>query len=121
MLSERGFELAQKSKQDLTLSELVELVLEMNTPTEIPPCRVCGAELEIGAAGGGYPTRYHCGSANADVLKHKSGTREYSEAFEHYSESTFEDRRSVDPWAYELAKRLNSDSMIRGFLKIAEV
>lgn len=33
---------------------------------EIPPCRVCGGPLAIGAIGGGEPTRYYC-AAMADA------------------------------------------------------
>lgn len=38
-------------------------------PVEPGPCRVCGAELEIGSMGGGKATEYACGSPEADIIR----------------------------------------------------
>ena len=47
----------------------VEVLVKCYGPQEIPPCRVCGAELTIGSMGGGEATTWHCSSDEATWLK----------------------------------------------------
>lgn len=92
---------------ELTTKELAEVVRDLNAPTEIPPCRVCGAKLKATSAGGGQPTVYHCSSDEADFLQpgRSMDRSDPNSAYNHYEKSGFQDRRHADPWAYELAQR----------------
>jgi hypothetical protein len=67
-------------------------------PTVIPPCRVCGMTLSLGAIGGGNPTTWGCSEweddpARPGQLRRKEGR---SCADGHYGDSMFIDRRHVD-------------------------
>lgn len=58
-------------------------------PTEIPPCRICGAALSLQSVGGGDPTVWACDGRD-ESGKMKEGRRAVDE---HYSASRFVDRR----------------------------
>lgn len=58
----------QDGPRRLTAAELSILRSE-HAPVHIPPCRVCGAELEIGSMGGGRGTKYACSSVAASTIK----------------------------------------------------
>lgn len=82
----------------LTDAELIEMLTKRYEPSVIPPCRVCGAKLRIGAIGGGQPTRWACPKAQG-----KDGMD-----WAHYRQSGFEDRRhGGDSDAIQLIKRFN--------------
>ena len=106
MDEERKLELMMRDKAELADTELAELVAAMNEPTKVPPCPVCEEKLEPTSAGYGVMTRYGCPTANAEVLRHRSGDKATDEAHIHFDRSRFEDRRQTDPWAYELAFRI---------------
>lgn len=91
--------------QELTAKELAEMVLKLNEPTHIPPCRVCGAPLQATIRGGNRAVVYHCSSPEAEFLADGGGGFG-SPAYEHWAKSWFEDGRQTDPYAYELARRL---------------
>jgi hypothetical protein len=94
--------------EQMTNGELVEKILERHTPTEIPPCRVCGGKLSIGSIGGGGPTVWACSTMEDDPdrpghLRYKEGR---SCGDDHYGQSRFEDHRHTDGLALELARRM---------------
>jgi hypothetical protein len=65
--------------------QLVQELTKRYKPTEVPPCRVCGARLKVAAAGGGGPTQYVCSTQSATNLPAD---------WEHYERSRWEDVRS---------------------------
>lgn len=67
----------------MTDSELLDVLTKRYEPTQVPPCRVCGAELTIVSCGGGEPTRYVCST--------QSLTKGID--WRHYESSQWEDRR----------------------------
>lgn len=64
--------------------QLLKELTRRYEPTEVPPCRVCGAPLEVAAVGGGSPTRYACSTQSATNLPTD---------WDHYERSRWEDRR----------------------------
>ena len=74
--------------------EQIARLRQRYTPPAIPPCRVCGGPLSIGAVGGGQPTVWACSGQEADPdhpgrLRRQLGR---GVADEHYSRSRWEDR-----------------------------
>ena len=45
----------------------LSLLMDQHRPYEVPPCRVCGAALAVGAIGGGLAAVYHCASEEASL------------------------------------------------------
>lgn len=64
--------------------QLLATLTKRYEPTIAPPCRVCGAPLDIVACGGGSPTRYACSTQSASNLPTD---------WDHYDRSRWEDRR----------------------------
>lgn len=70
---------------------LVALLRQRYSPSTIPPCRVCGAELSIQSSGGGEPTIWACsGLEQGEAVRYKAGR---SAADAHYIKSRHEDLR----------------------------
>jgi hypothetical protein len=69
--------------KELTLwtdDDLVFVLTARYEPSIIPPCRVCGGELSIQAAGGGKPTEWCCDGTEDDpdrpgLFRYKDGRR----------------------------------------------
>lgn len=82
----------------------IERLREYHTPTEIPPCRICGRPLTIQAIGGGKPTVWGCSEWD------ENGERVPGRrcADQHYGDSKFEDHK-------------HSDSDVRALLDLVEV
>ena len=77
MTLQERHKLYERETSEWTDAELIAVLNDRYEPSKIPPCRVCGGELSIGAIGGGEPTRYGCMADNGA----------------HYGHSTWEDRR----------------------------
>jgi len=76
------------------ITELLSKLKERFSPTVVPPCRVCGGELELASFGGGQPTQYRCKAAWT-----AAGATDWG----HYERSGWEDRRQGgDPDVIEL-------------------
>jgi len=74
--------------------QLLQELTSRYKPTMVPPCRICGAPLEIAAVGGGSPTVYACSTQSATNLPAD---------WDHYERSRWEDRRrGGDPAVMEL-------------------
>lgn len=95
------------SDKILTEDELSQLA-ERYTPDEIPPCRVCGAPLTIGAMGGGAATKWACSAASVtgpypEDIATDQQKRTYRRAqMDHYSASKWTEYRSGDGWVLAL-------------------
>ena len=100
---ERERRLLEVESSDLADDDLVWLLRRRNAPTDIPPCRVCGAALSMQACGGGKPTAYAC-SGTDENGRYLPGR---SPADEHYVRSEFEDRRHANPDVLELVERFD--------------
>jgi len=72
--------LYERETSEWTDAELIAVLNSRYEPTKVPPCRVCGGELSIGAIGGGSPTRYGCMADNAAHYSEPSSTRRFSGA-----------------------------------------
>ncbi len=97
----RHRKLLEREPSELTSAELHEVLRARYAPTEIPPCRICGKELSLAAAGCG-PTVWAC-DGRAEAGGWQEGR---SAADEHYSQSRFEDhRRGGDDLVMELLAR----------------
>lgn len=46
----------------------LSLLLNSHRPVNIPPCRVCGHELDISGMGGDEVTVYACASPDAEYI-----------------------------------------------------
>ena len=84
-----------KEPADWTDCEILQELIRRYKPSVIPPCRVCGGELSIGAAGGGEPTRWACSGYEDDperpgCVRLMAGRKL---ADEHYARSEYVDRR----------------------------
>jgi hypothetical protein len=107
---ERRKALMEKGVTEWTVAELIETLTERYEPTEVPPCRVCGAELSIGSMGGGEPTRWACSGREEDpdrpgYLRWMKGR---TPADDHYDKSQFVDRRQGgDELVMEAVRRLS--------------
>lgn len=95
----------------LTNEEIMEAAQEVvnrYTPESIPPCRVCGEQLSMQAAGRG-PTIYACSGTFED----EDGRTRYREgrsvADEHYSNSRWEQYRHGDRLVIKLVEQLLTD------------
>lgn len=66
----------------------------LNRPEDPGLCRICGAELAIGKAGGGEPTVYHCSTARPLAPGQTEDEREA--AWEHFRDSEVVQRRHGD-------------------------
>lgn len=94
--------LYERDVADWSDAELLAELEQTYAATVVPPCRVCGGELSIQSIGGGMPTIWRCQGLDEDG-KRQEGRRI---ADEHYSKSTFEDRRAGgDSAVLELARR----------------
>lgn len=72
------------SARRLTAAEL-SILRARHVPPEIPPCRVCGAKLEIASIGGGRAAKYACSSDAASHMKSQASTpKEREEISSHY-------------------------------------
>ena len=97
-----------KESHEYSDAELVQVLTERYQPSEIPPCRVCGGPLTPQRIGGGEPTVWGCEGMEDDPKK--PGYVRYKKgrhcADEHYSKSTYTDRRQGgDSAVMELVKR----------------
>ncbi len=103
-------EIHAKEYGELTDAELMAMLEDRHMPTVIPPCRVCGEPLDIGACGGGKPTVWACSPLEEDpdapgTLRLKSGRDRAEGSGGHYSESRITDGRHADPYVMELVRR----------------
>lgn len=103
--------LLEKDVTEWTTADLLDVLTERYKPTEVPPCRVCGAELSIGRMGGGEPTVWACSGQEDDperpgYLRMVEGR---TPADEHYGKSEFVDvRQGGDEAVMEAVRRLSS-------------
>ncbi len=96
-------ELLYKESNEWTNDELIEVLTERYKESIIPPCRVCGKPLVMGAVGGGKPTSWYCGDAK---------TPEGKTDWKHHSDSIYEDRRQGgDDAVIELIKRFKASGV----------
>lgn len=110
---ERQRALWQKDVSEWSDDDLAWMLTERYKPSEIPPCRVCGGPLSIGAIGGGEPTRWACSGMEDDP--ESPGNRRYKQgrtvADRHYSDSEWVDRRQGgDSAVMELIARFRRDA-----------
>ena len=85
---------------DLTDEQLETIINERYAPSVIPKCRICGAEMTIGASGGGEPTRWYCSVAQDSKPMD----------WKHFGDSLWEDRRhGGDGRVMELLRRYKAN------------
>ncbi|MCK0441083.1 hypothetical protein MUG78_16915 [Gordonia alkaliphila] len=60
---------AQQATTEPLAAEILDELVEQYTPIPVPPCRICGADLEIERLSSGQPTRYVCPVANRQSKK----------------------------------------------------
>lgn len=90
----------ERDVKDWTDEELVSELVESYEPSAIPPCRVCGDELDIQSAGGGKPTAYAC------VARLVKDGVDCGVDWDHYTQSRFEDyRQGGDDRVIEAVRR----------------
>ena len=88
------------------LKKVIKRLEEYHTPAIIPPCPVCGGSLSLDSYGGEEPTRYACSGYEDDpdkpgCIRLQAGR---GLADDHYSKSSFIDRRHDDPDVMTLIK-----------------
>lgn len=90
-----------------TEEQVLKDLVERYAPPSVPPCRVCGALLEISACGGGKPTMYMCSNEGPGKGKPVD--------WGHLENSRWEDRRAGgDPRVIDLVsskQKLNQETM----------
>lgn len=98
----------QKPMTNDEIMGIAQKLVNQYTPEPIPPCRVCGRELSMQAAGRG-PTVYACSGEYED----EAGRTLYREgrrvADEHYSNSRFEQYRMGDRRVMAIVRQLLTD------------
>lgn len=75
---------------DASWDDVFGVLRETYTADEVPPCRVCGAELTIVSMGGGRATEYSCGAIEP------ISTPWNSPEWKHYEKSKWTQYRSGD-------------------------
>ena len=88
---------AETGNENAPDAGLIEQLERAYLPPQVPPCRICGAELSIASMGGGYATVYRC-----SAVKPVDGKFDWK----HYEQSEWQDyRQGGDPRVIELVKR----------------
>jgi hypothetical protein len=92
-------DLYERAVDAWTDAELVAELTKAYAPSVIPPCRICGGALSLGASGGGLPSYWSCSPEEEDPdrpgqrrTKPGRGERE-THPEGHYARSQYIDRR----------------------------
>lgn len=89
--------------EDAPIADLLEQLERAYMPPPIPKCRICGADLSIGAIGGGEPTRYYCSVMSG--APHNGAKMDW----DHFGESLWLDRsQGGDLRVIELTRRMRA-------------
>lgn len=103
-------ELWNRELQDLSISELIEILRLKHTAEEIPPCRICGGPLSITSIGGTAATKWACSGQEDDpenpgMLRYQPG-RHVADG--HYSQSRWTQHYDTDSHVIELVSRIET-------------